>query len=117
MHTIAGTGANYLGAQFLKEALNPSAVWLSDPTWINHHNIWELVGVKIKTYPYWNAVKRGLDFDNLINKLEAEAAQGDVIVLHACAHNPTGVDLTKEQWKIIADLCKKKGLFPFFDCA
>lgn len=61
-HTLAGTGANSLGARFLKEALNPSAVWLSDPTWVNHHNIWSLVVVEIKTYPYWNAEKRGVGF-------------------------------------------------------
>ncbi|KAL1853785.1 hypothetical protein Plec18170_005177 [Paecilomyces lecythidis] len=117
VHTLAGTGANSLGARFLKEALKPSAVWLSDPTWVNHYNIWELVGVEIKKYPYWNASKRGLDFEKMIDQLETEAVPGDVIVLHACAHNPTGVDPTKEQWKIIADLCEKKGLFPFFDCA
>jgi aspartate aminotransferase len=117
LHTLAGTGANSLGARFLKEALNPSAVWLSDQTWVNHHNIWSLVGVEIKTYPYWNPEKRGLDFENLVQSLEAHATKGDVIVLHACAHNPTGVDPSKNQWKVIADLCEKKGLFPFFDCA
>ena len=117
MHTIAGTGANSLGARFLKETIKPSAVWLSDPTWVNHPNIWEVAGVEVKTYPYWNASKRGLDFEKLVDKLETEAARGDVIVLHACAHNPTGVDPTKEQWKTIAELCKKKGLFPFFDSA
>ncbi|OKL55998.1 hypothetical protein UA08_08790 [Talaromyces atroroseus] len=117
LQTLAGTGANSLGARFLKESLNPSAVWLSDPTWVNHHNIWSLVGVEIKTYPYWNAVNRGLDFDNLIHTLKTRATKGDVIVLHACAHNPTGVDPSKEQWKTIADVCEQKGLFPFFDCA
>ncbi|GAD98570.1 hypothetical protein FG03981.1 [Paecilomyces variotii No. 5] len=117
VHTLAGTGANSLGARFLKGALKPSAVWLSDPTWVNHYNIWKLVGVEVKTYPYWNVTKRGLEFEKLIDHLENKAAPGDVIVLHACAHNLTGVDPTKEQWKAIAYLCEKKGLFPFFDCA
>lgn len=118
VHTLGGTGANSLGARFLREALNPSAVWLSDPTWVNHHNIWSLVGgVEVRKYPYWDAEKRGLDFENLIQTLEAQATKGDIIVLHACAHNPTGVDPNTEQWKVIADLCERKGLFPFFDCA
>jgi aspartate aminotransferase len=117
IHTLAGTGANSLGARFLKESLNPSAVWVSDPTWVNHYNIWGLAGVEVKTYPYWSASKKGLDLEKMIHTLETGASAGDVIVLHACAHNPTGLDPTKEQWKKIADICEKKRLFPFFDCA
>ncbi|CZR66292.1 probable aspartate aminotransferase, cytoplasmic [Phialocephala subalpina] len=117
LHTISGTGANHLGARFLSDALRPSSVWLSDPSWVNHANIWGLVGVTVKLYPYWNREKRVLDFEKMIEKLETEAATGDVIVLHACAHNPTGVDPTKEQWKRIAEVCEKRALFPFFDCA
>lgn len=117
IHTLAGTGANSLGARFLKESLKPSAVWVSDPTWVNHYNIWGLVGVEAKAYPYWSPSKRGLDLENMIHTLETDASAGDVIVLHACAHNPTGLDPTKEQWKKIADVCEKKKLFPFFDCA
>ena len=117
VHTISGTGANSLGARFLNETTHPSAVWLPDPTWVNHHNIWTLAGVQVRTYPYWNASRRALDFDKMLRVLEDEASKGDVIVLHACAHNPTGVDPTKEQWMLIAAMCEKKGLFPFFDCA
>ncbi|KAI1052407.1 hypothetical protein LB507_007513, partial [Fusarium sp. FIESC RH6] len=84
---------------------------------VNHANIWGLVGVDVKRYPYWHAKTKALDFDNMIRKLEAEAAPRDAILLHACAHNPTGVDPIKEQWKAIADICEKKSLFPFFDCA
>ena len=72
VHTIAGTGANNLGARFFKLSLKPSAVWLPDPTWVNHHNIWAAAGVESKTYPYWNPAKRGLDFERLIEKLETE---------------------------------------------
>ena len=117
LHTISGTGANHLGARFLSDTLKPSAVWLSDPSWVNHQNIWGLVGVEVKLYPYWNRQKRALDFQKMIEKLETETTAGDVIVLHACAHNPTGVDPTKEQWTKIADICEDRALFPFFDCA
>jgi aspartate aminotransferase len=117
IQTISGTGANFLGARFVAHTLKPSAVWLSDPSWVNHANIWGLVDVDVKRYPYWNAKTKTLDFDNMIQKLETEAVPGDVILLHACAHNPTGVDPTKDQWKAIADVCEKKELFPFFDCA
>ncbi|KAJ5178693.1 hypothetical protein N7492_001903 [Penicillium capsulatum] len=117
LQTISGTGANSLGARFLSDALKPSAVWLSNPSWVNHANIWEMVGVRVKSYPYWNPTTKTLDFQQLINTLETETAPGDVIVLHACAHNPTGVDPTKEQWKKIADVCEERNLFPFFDCA
>ncbi|KIW37768.1 uncharacterized protein PV06_09760 [Exophiala oligosperma] len=101
VHTVAGTGANSLGARFLKETISPSAVWVPDPTWVNHHNIWSLAGVEVKT----------------LSRMRLNPERGDVIVLHACAHNPTGVDPTKEQWRMIASLCESKGLFPFFDCA
>ena len=70
----------------------------------------------IRQYRYWNPVTRGLDFAGFLEDLEA-APQGAVIILHACAHNPTGVDPTKEQWKQVADLMERKKLFPFFDCA
>lgn len=114
---MSGTGANSLGAKFLAEALKPSAVWLSNPTWVNHANIWNLQKVPVKYYPYWNSERKALDFENMVQTLIADASPGDVIVLHACAHNPTGVDPTKAQWKRIADICETQGLFPFFDCA
>lgn len=117
VQTISGTGANHLGARFLSETLRPSSVWISNPSWVNHENIWNLVGVKTRLYPYWCQKTRVLDFEEMIKKLEVEAAAGDVIVLHACAHNPTGMDPTKEQWKRIADVCETRALFPFFDSA
>lgn len=117
LQTISGTGANSLGARFLSESLKPRCVWISDPSWVNHRNIWGLAGVEAKFYPYWNAAKRILDFNKMIDALESQGEAGDVIVLHACAHNPTGVDPSKEQWQRIADVCETKGLFPFFDCA
>ncbi|EER39307.1 aspartate aminotransferase [Histoplasma capsulatum H143] len=136
LQTVSGTGANHLGARFLKEHLprliSPSSssatptrkIWLSDPTWANHHLIWDLVassstGSPIKTvlYPYYHAQTRSFDFDGMIRTLEANAQRGDVILLHACAHNPTGLDPTRAQWEAIASLCQRKGIFPFFDSA
>ncbi|KAL3420406.1 aspartate aminotransferase [Phlyctema vagabunda] len=118
VQTVSGTGANHLAARFLTETLKPQHVWFPDPTWANHKLLWSLVGdVQQSFYPYFDPVTRDIRFDNLIATLEKEATAGDVIVLHACAHNPTGVDPSKSQWEKIADLCERKQLFPLFDCA
>ncbi|KAJ5249184.1 hypothetical protein N7468_000635, partial [Penicillium chermesinum] len=117
VQTVAGTGANHLGALFLAHHMKPRTVWLSDPSWANHQTIWDLAGVPRKTYPYYHAETRLLDFDGMMATLESEAQEGDAVLLHACAHNPTGLDPTKEQWIAIADLCERKKLFPFFDSA
>ncbi|KAI9830714.1 MAG: hypothetical protein M1819_005378 [Sarea resinae] len=117
VQTISGTGANHMGAAFLARHLRPRNVWISDPTWGNHHAIWDLVGVNRQTYPYYNPRTRGLDFEGMMRTLETQAERNDVVLLHACAHNPTGLDPTKEQWIAIADVCRRKGLFPFFDSA
>ncbi|KAJ5238455.1 aminotransferase [Penicillium chermesinum] len=114
LQTISGTGANALGAQFLFRSLTPSAVWLSNPSWVNHANIWGLTGVKVKTYPYWDAQRKVLDFEGMIQTLETDAVSGDVIVLHSCAHNPTGVDPTKDQWRRIADICERRALKGYY---
>ncbi|KAF2163174.1 hypothetical protein M409DRAFT_26617 [Zasmidium cellare ATCC 36951] len=111
IHTIAGTGANSLGARFLKDTLNPNSVWLPDPTWVNHHNIWSSAGVQVRYYPYWDVSSKSLTFGDMKRMLETHARPKDVVVLHACAHNPTGVDPTRGQWKAIADVCERKGLF------
>jgi len=117
VQSISGTGANHIGARFLAENLRPRRVWLSDPTWANHHAIWESVGVDVHTYPYYDKDRRALNFDAMMTTLEREARSEDVIVLHACAHNPTGIDPSREQWVVIAELCQRKQLFPFFDSA
>jgi len=119
IQTISGTGAVHLGALFLARFYNPSnpaAVYISNPTWANHNQIFTNVGTKIKTYPYFSAKTKGLDYDNMISTLDS-APEGSVILLHACAHNPTGVDPTQEQWKQIAKTIRAKRHFPFFDCA
>ncbi|KAL2830241.1 pyridoxal phosphate-dependent transferase [Aspergillus cavernicola] len=117
VQTVAGTGANHLGALFLATHMKPRTVWLSNPSWANHLTIWELAGVPRKTYPYYSAATRSFDFTGMISTLESEAQEGDVVLLHACAHNPTGLDPNKEQWRSIIDICERKHLFPFFDSA
>ncbi|OAL26607.1 hypothetical protein AYO20_10031 [Fonsecaea nubica] len=114
---ISGTGANHLGARFFTDTTQPRQVWISDPTWDNHHLIWTLVNDKIqqRVYPYYDNTSRSLDFDGMVDVIQRKAMAGDVIILHACAHNPTGIDPSREQWKAIADLCETKKLLPFFD--
>ncbi|KAF5100283.1 hypothetical protein DV451_002634 [Geotrichum candidum] len=120
IQTISGTGANHLGSLFLKHfPASPNAagtIYISNPTWANHATIFKNVGLNVKQYPYWNPETLSLDFDGLIGTLSS-ANRGDIVLLHACAHNPTGIDPTKEQWAQIADVCDERGLYPFFDCA
>ncbi|KAK8240201.1 aspartate aminotransferase [Phyllosticta capitalensis] len=117
--TISGTGANHFAAVFLSQVLSAKRVWISNPTWGNHHLLWDISAPQVKQqlYSYYNAKTCSLDFDGMIQTLDTEAQPGDIILLHACAHNPTGIDPTPEQWKIIADVCERKRLFPFFDSA
>ncbi|XP_071827796.1 aspartate aminotransferase, cytoplasmic-like [Apostichopus japonicus] len=114
--TLSGTGALRLAAEFLKLRANHSVVYLPDPTWGNHTSIFQLVGFDIRKYRYWKPETKGLDIDGLIEDLK-NAPENAVVVLHACAHNPTGVDPTQEQWKKIAEVVKAGNLFTFFDSA
>lgn len=119
MQTVSGTGAVHLGALFLSKFYKPNSqrtVYFSDPTWPNHFQIFSNVGLSYKTYPYFDKQTRGLNFDGVINTIQ-NADEGSIIVLHACAHNPTGVDPTQEQWKKIAEVIRAKKHFPFFDTA
>ena len=92
------------------------SIYVSDPTWANHNQIFSNVHLPIKTYPYFSKTTKKLDFDGMMSTLDS-AASGSIFVLHACAHNPTGVDATQEQWTKIAKTMKDKKHFPFFDCA
>lgn len=117
IQTISGTGANHLGALFMAKFYKKGAkVYISNPTWANHAAIWSNVGVEVEQYPYWDAKNRGLDFEGYLNSLET-CPEHSIILIHACAHNPTGVDPTQDQWKKIADTIERRKLFPFFDCA
>ncbi|GME24054.1 Aspartate aminotransferase [Neofusicoccum parvum] len=119
LQTISGTGAVHLGALFLAKFYNQKAdktVYFSNPTWANHNQIFTNVNFPVKTYPYFSTKTRGLDFDGMLSSIK-EAPEGSIILLHACAHNPTGVDPTQDQWKAIAEVIRAKNHFPFFDCA
>lgn len=119
LQTISGTGAVHLGALFLSKfypRLSNQAVYFSSPTWANHNQIFSNVHLPIKTYPYFSPSTKGLDFDGMISTL-SNAPEGSIILLHACAHNPTGVDPTRDQWKKIAQVVRERRHFPFFDCA
>lgn len=119
VQTISGTGANHLGALFLSRFYGwngEKKVYLSDPTWVNHFAIFRTVGIEPLTYPYYDPATIGLAYDQMLSVIRG-AAPRSVFLLHACAHNPTGVDPTREQWAEIADAILEKGHYAFFDCA
>lgn len=117
VQTLSGTGALRVGADFLARCAGFTNFYMSAPTWPNHRLVFLHAGFKnCHTYRYWNPSKRNLDFEGMLEDLE-NAPEDSAIILHACAHNPTGLDPTEEQWKQIADLMERKKLFPFFDCA
>ena len=111
-----GTGALYLGAEFIARQLGKVTVWLSNPTWANHQGIFNAAGLETAFYDYYDAQTKGLNFAAMLTSLE-QAQKGDVVLFHGCCHNPTGIDPTKEQWQVLAELCHTKGLLPFFDFA
>jgi aspartate aminotransferase len=119
LQTISGTGAVHLGGLFLSKFYprpNSQPIYFSSPTWANHNQIFSNVNLPIKTYPYFSKETNGLDFAGMVSAIES-APEGSIILLHACAHNPTGVDPTRDQWTQLATLLRKKRHFPFFDCA
>ncbi|KAM7356019.1 glutamate oxaloacetate transaminase 1 isoform 1-T2 [Cochliomyia hominivorax] len=117
IQSLSGTGALRIGAEFLRHQLNRKVFYFSNPTWENHRKVFMDSGFEEpNTYHYWDQSKRVLDIEGLLADLE-KAPEGAVIILHACAHNPTGCDPTHEEWIRIADLMERKKLFPFFDSA
>ncbi|KAJ5422809.1 aspartate aminotransferase/Glutamic oxaloacetic transaminase [Penicillium cf. griseofulvum] len=119
IQTVSGTGANHIAARFLATHLKPKQVFLPDPTWVNHKTIWASAGPNVaqKEYPYYSPTTRSVDFDGMMLTLETTSNPNDVVILQACAHNPTGVDLTQDQWIQVAELVKRKKLFVIFDSA
>lgn len=114
--TPGGTGAIRVASDFLAQHTKIRRVWISDPSWPNHHNIFKANGFEIKTYPYYDAKQHQLDFTAMLNAL-SEATPNDVVVLHGCCHNPTGIDPTFEQWQQLSQLALEKGWMPLFDLA
>ncbi|MEX0824571.1 MAG: amino acid aminotransferase [Pirellulaceae bacterium] len=117
IQTPGGTGGLRVAADFLTGQFPESRVWISSPTWANHTAIFQAASVPVEMYRYLNTEKTGLDFEGMISDLSSGASPGDAVLLHACCHNPTGVDPSAEQWQQIADLLCEKQLLPFIDFA
>jgi len=116
VQAIGGTGGLKIGADFLKK-LSPNAkVLISDPSWENHRALFTNAGFEVGTYAYYDAEKRGVNFDGMLESLKA-AAPGTIVVLHACCHNPTGYDITAAQWDQVIEVLKAGKLTPFLDMA
>jgi aspartate/tyrosine/aromatic aminotransferase len=114
--TPGGTGALRVAADFIHANLPKATVWVSEPTWPNHPQIFAAAGVPTKSYAYFDKSKNALDMAGMLAAIGKMAA-GDVILLHGCCHNPTGIDPTVDQWKTIADAVYKQGLLPLIDFA
>jgi aromatic-amino-acid transaminase len=113
---LGGTGGLKIGADFLKRLQPDAQVWISDPSWENHRALFEAAGFKVNAYPYYDAATQGVNFDAMLACLNGLPANS-IVVLHACCHNPTGVDLTAEQWPRVVEAVKARGLIAFLDCA
>jgi len=116
VQTLSGTGALRVGAEFVAQWFPGHSVYVSNPTWGNHQTVFERSRIPHKAYRYWDAQKRGLNIEGMLADIRAAPARS-IILLHGCAHNPTGVDPTREQWKQIADVVREKNHLAFFDVA
>ncbi|MCH7423278.1 MULTISPECIES: amino acid aminotransferase [Shewanella] len=114
--TPGGTGALRVAGDFIKRC-NPNAVlWVSDPTWANHTGLFEAAGITVKTYPYYDYDSKSLKFGEMLAAL-SQVSPDDVVLFHACCHNPSGMDLTTEQWDKVVALTKEQGFTPLIDMA
>jgi aromatic-amino-acid transaminase len=116
VQALGGTGGLKIGADFLKHISPGAEAWISEPSWENHRQLFEEAGFKVKSYRYYDAKTHGLDFAGMQESLNAIPA-GSVVVLHSCCHNPTGVDLTNEQWSAVLEIVRSRSLIPFLDLA
>lgn len=116
VQTLGGTGGLRVGGDFLRRTATEATLWISDPSWENHRAVFENAGFKVDTYAYYDAKTRGVNFDGMLAALKAIPA-GDIVLLHACCHNPTGVDLSEAQWASVVETMLARGLVPFLDIA
>jgi len=116
VQALGGTGGLKVGADFLRRFAPGAQVWISDPSWENHRALFEGAGFVVNNYAYYDAATRGLDFDGMLAALSSIPA-GGIVVLHACCHNPTGVDPTAAQWDTILATVRARNLVPFLDLA
>jgi aromatic-amino-acid transaminase len=116
VQALGGTGGLKIGADFLRQVSPSATVWISEPSWENHRALFEGAGFTVRNYPYYDPKTRGVDFEAMRAALQAMPA-GSILVLHSCCHNPTGVDLSQEQWQQVLEVVKARGLIPFLDLA
>lgn len=116
LQTIAGSAAVLMAGQLISLSMDEPLVWVGTPTWANHHPLLATAGVKIKEFPYYDAEYKCIQFDAMMGVIDGLPA-GSVVLLHGCCHNPTGADLSKQQWTELAELMSCRGLVPFFDVA
>lgn len=115
--TPGGTGALKVAADLLRKNFGPIRIWISTPTWPNHPGVFESAGLEVVGYPYLNSDRSALDLDAMLETLKSDARPGDVICLHGCCHNPSGIDPNQQQWKAIAELLASKNILPLIDFA
>lgn len=115
-HTPGGTGALRVASDFIKRCRGEARIWMSEPTWANHPAIFEAAGLTTAAYPYYDDDTKSISFDAMLEGLR-QATPGDLVLLHACCHNPSGVDLSHDQWRETAALIKAQGLLPLVDFA
>jgi len=116
LQTVGSSGGLKVGADFIRRWLPASGVWVSDPTWDNHRAMFEGAGVAVHTYPYYDAASGGLRLDAMLDTLRALPPRS-VVLLHACCHNPTGVDLSRTQWEALIPVLRERELLPYLDLA
>ena len=116
IQTLGGSGALKVGADFLKRYFPESSVWVSDPTWENHVAIFAGAGFEVSTYPWYDEATNGVRFNDLLATLKTLPARS-IVLLHPCCHNPTGADLTNNQWDEVIEILKARELIPFLDIA
>ena len=116
VQALGGTGGLKIGADFLRQLTPDAEVWISEPSWENHRQLFEAAGFTVRSYPYYDPKTRGLDFPGMRSALDKLPA-GSIVVLHACCHNPTGVDLSPENWSEVLAIVQRRGLIPFLDLA
>jgi len=116
VQTVGGTSALRIFADLIRTNLGNRKVWLSNPTWENHSKIFQSANLETETYPYYNAETHSLDWDKMLSKVDT-LPEGDILLLHGCCHNPTGIDLSIQQWETLADIIKERKILPLIDFA
>ena len=116
VQTLGGTGGLKVGADLLRRLNGSAQIWISDPSWENHQALFDYAGFKVQAYPYYDPATHGVRFDAMMSTLRKLPA-GAIVVLHACCHNPTGVDLASDQWEQVIEVVNARGIVPFLDMA